>query len=1062
MELKTLTASLLAAALSVSPVQGQENQNIDLLPENPNQEGSTAQLFTATLSTITVTFVYNDDETDNQVITLGEEETTITKPEEDPEREGYTFEGWFEEDADSAFDFNSEITASITLYANWTDTEDDNEDNSENEDNTEDTEIYYTVSFESNGGTSIASDDVQEGDKVTKPTDPSRDGYNFKGWYSDEALDTPFNFNTAIEEDTIIYAKWEKINTYTVTFDSQGGTNVSNQTITEGGTVTQPDAPTRSGYYFLGWYSNEQDWNFSTNTITKDTTLYASWFEIVDVKEKFTVTFDTGLGSNVSNQTIEDGSYVVEPNSPTRSGYTFDGWYADDAYNNAWNFTLSTVTSDTTLYAKWTQVVTPDTIYTLSFNSNGGSMVTALEIKEGETATQPSDPTRTNFDFEGWYTDSTLTNPFSFSTKITADTLLHAKWESTVIEYTITFDSNSGTSVSTQTIEEDKLATKPTDPTRTDYSFGGWYTDSDFSTAWSFSSDKVTEDITLYAKWNPVILHTTEGYLYDGYGDSIAGATIKLLKPGSTTTQYSDTTSTSGFYEFHNVSEGFYNLVVTTEDVNRIYAVYIEEKDTEIDNINLPLSQISAYLTMSSTTSVLLVDGLNDVADSIASDESSTSKVNVTLSVTTGDSDEIDEIDEEIENGYAVASYFDLTLKKSVTTSGFTTSDTISETDNLLGFYLNVPTTYRGKDNYVIYRYHDGEVDVITTKKNSNSEQIVVNDDASTIYLTVCQFSTFAIAYYDEDIYDEDLEDEDDDADEEDDNEEDNLVRATILFNGYNMNNENIGVVTFSDANPDEGDTVTITLSPASGFVVSYVYARTTEGKAVAVLKNEDNTYHFIKPEEDVIVTASFALNGTSGNTGSTGGSSGNLANFSYFSDVFITDSYCQAVNEMVRLGLMQGTGDGKFSPHSEITRAMIVQILHNLSGESSNASANFSDVSESDYFYASVNWAKSNGVIAGYDDGTFKPHQPITREELAVILYGYGQRYGYVTNFDNYIFQNSLTFGDTTAISHWAAQAVTWAYHEGVMEERSMNFFSPKAYASRAEVAVTMWNFVD
>ena len=123
---------------------------------------------------------------------------------------------------------------------------------------------------------------------------------------------------------------------------------------------------------------------------------------------RYTVTFDSQGGSAVSSQTVDEGSKLTAPTAPTKSGYTFGGWYKDSACNNAWNFATDTVTANTTLYAKWNEVAKKQ--YTLTFNTNGGSAVANVTRDEGTVIDLSSyTSTKSGYTFDGWYSDSVLT-----------------------------------------------------------------------------------------------------------------------------------------------------------------------------------------------------------------------------------------------------------------------------------------------------------------------------------------------------------------------------------------------------------------------------------------------------------------------------------------------------------------------------------------------------------------------------------------------------------------------------------------------------------------------------
>lgn len=137
---------------------------------------------------------------------------------------------------------------------------------------------------------------------------------------------------------------------FIVTFDNEGTRTTA--IIDNGAKLTAPAAPTKEGYRFSGWYydnsGSKAKWNFDTDTVTRAMTLTAKWVQT------YTVAFDTNGGSAVDPVTVDAGSTVTKPADPTKSGYTFGGWYKDSTLQTPWDFANGTVTADTTLYAKWT------------------------------------------------------------------------------------------------------------------------------------------------------------------------------------------------------------------------------------------------------------------------------------------------------------------------------------------------------------------------------------------------------------------------------------------------------------------------------------------------------------------------------------------------------------------------------------------------------------------------------------------------------------------------------------------------------------------------------------
>ena len=178
---------------------------------------------------------------------------------------------------------------------------------------------------------------------------------------------------------------------FVVTFDNEGTRTTA--IIDKGDKLTAPAAPTKEGYRFDGWYydnnGSEAKWNFGTDTVTRAMTLKAKWVQT------YTVTFDTNGGSEVDPVTVDAGSTVTKPADPTKSGYTFGGWYKDSTLQTPWNFANDTVTADTTLYAKWTanppapSYDDSDPTYTVSAPAaeNGKIAVSPKNASAGSTVT---------------------------------------------------------------------------------------------------------------------------------------------------------------------------------------------------------------------------------------------------------------------------------------------------------------------------------------------------------------------------------------------------------------------------------------------------------------------------------------------------------------------------------------------------------------------------------------------------------------------------------------------------------------------------------------------------
>ena len=219
---------------------------------------------------------------------------------------------------------------------------------------------------------------------------------------------------------------------WTVTFDSMGGSAVASQKVSKGGYATEPaPAPTKPGYIFQHWsrYSAADTitipWSFTGSKIASDRTLYAYW-KACDPSVTYTVMFDSRGGSPVDPQTVAEGATVQKPANPTRDGQTFRGWYTDAACSNAYDFSAPAL-ADIKLYAKWDNL--PAASYTVAFETHGGSSVDSQTVTENDTATAPSpDPAREGYAFAGWYAGEDYAAKYDFSSPVTGDITLHAKW----------------------------------------------------------------------------------------------------------------------------------------------------------------------------------------------------------------------------------------------------------------------------------------------------------------------------------------------------------------------------------------------------------------------------------------------------------------------------------------------------------------------------------------------------------------------------------------------------------------------------------------------------------
>lgn len=231
-------------------------------------------------------------------------------------------------------------------------------------------------------------------------------------------------------------------------------------------------------------------------------------------------TLDGGTMSGAPETYTENSADITLP-QPTKADYRFTGWTGTDLTAPTMEVTIPTGSKGDREYtANWEKIQ----YFTVFYNVHDHGTAPADEkVESGKTAAKPEDPTADGWKFKGWYiSDDYIGEPFDFTTAITRDTTLHAKWART---WTVTFDvGDHGTAPAAQTVEDGAKATKPADPTAEDYSFQGWYTDTRYTMEYDFSKE-VTEDTTVYAKWvkKPIV-----SFNANGHGTAPASQTVEL------------------------------------------------------------------------------------------------------------------------------------------------------------------------------------------------------------------------------------------------------------------------------------------------------------------------------------------------------------------------------------------------------------------------------------------------------------------------------------------------------------------------------------------------------
>ena len=386
-----------------------------------------------------------------------------------PTKEGYTFAGWSGTDisgTEKAVTIKN-ATGNREYTANWTANQ-------------------YTITFDTDGGSEVASITQDYGTKITAPANPTKTGYTFTGW----DMEIP---KTMPAGDMTIKAQW-KINQYTITFDTDGGSEIAPITQDYGTEITAPANPTKTGYTFDGW-----DAEIPTTMPAGDMTIKAKW-----TINQYTVTFKNG-DEVVKSAEMNYGSTIAEPKAPDKEGYTFKGWqgYTDN---------MTVPARDVTFTAQWTI-----NKYTLTFK-NGETVYKTITQDYGTAIAKPTDPTKTGYTFDGWDAEIPTTMP-------AGDMTIKAQW--TANQYTVKFDANGGEGTmeaTSFTYDAEQKLTKNSF-TRAGYNFTGWKLGTasygDEATVKNLTAE-VGATVTLVAQWG--INRYTVSFDTDG-GTTIAPIT---------------------------------------------------------------------------------------------------------------------------------------------------------------------------------------------------------------------------------------------------------------------------------------------------------------------------------------------------------------------------------------------------------------------------------------------------------------------------------------------------------------------------------------------------------
>lgn len=447
---------------------------------------------------------------------------------EDPTKPGYTFKGWYADKDFTTLTVGIPVgsTEAKTFYAKW-------EQNP------------YKITWNVNEGDELTGEgytvEAFYGNPITAPSDPARRGYTFGGWYTDGsnfAENTKFKTGDKMPEgDVTYYAKWTAIQ-YTITYNLDGGTNVSGnpaQYTVETGKITLV-APTKTGYRFDGWYSDAERTNRVTEIAADSTgavTLYAKW-----TIKQYTVTWETNGGNDLTGSnyttTADYGTSIVLPDTPTKNQtvsttYTFAGWYTDRALTQPLDDNATVPENGMMLYAKWNETAQTYTVKWYGVNNPWwGSaakkepyVLLRTDTYDYGTLLLKNAPETTKdaydayyYELEGWRAGSETGELLTEASIVTGDAEYYPSFRQKITMCTITFDlGDAGGTIDPVTVEYGTFSSSVFDKiqkpdTMARYGqFKGWYEEGESHMGQDYRG-RIVRSMTVQAGWS-------ELYAYD-------------------------------------------------------------------------------------------------------------------------------------------------------------------------------------------------------------------------------------------------------------------------------------------------------------------------------------------------------------------------------------------------------------------------------------------------------------------------------------------------------------------------------------------------------------------
>lgn len=1020
----------------------------------------------ASENTLTVTFEENGGSAVPDITGLSYN-ATISAPAA-PTKTGYAFGGWYKEAAcTNLWDFSTDtVTKDITLYAQWTLGAPTVALTADKTDVIYGETITLTATVSQSGGDltyswykgseKLSGDDetltlsnvADSGSYTVKVTATSGDGQQTTAEASITVSITPAPVEIPAPSDTkFIYNGQEQTypiadNTrYTVTGNQQ--TNAGDYTVT----VSLND---KDNYTWAD--GNAEDRTYSFTIAPK--TITATWSgltQVYDTTEQVKATLsgivpDDDVTVSIAGVAQTAGSH---PLTATLTGDDTD------------NYTLKNGTEILTIRPK-----------TVGFTVSGNAVEGDGTAKTATVA--PTDNALTQTDYTVTYRQGTATvaaptavGSYEIWVEITDGNYQHTNGKAemqvgtlTITQappmlYAVTFAGGqeaTGTAPDAlSAVENAKIILPACTFEREDYLFTGW-SDSGKIYQPGDSFTMPAQDVTFTAQWQQtygITVTVQEPKPEGGDMQTVSDAVVSLWLGANKLDE--QTTIADGTYTFADLLPGIYNLVVTKDDRTVTSMVEITEENVACI-ATLPKGATNSIVKVTEGSPDIVVGNLNTVFHQEPDDTVYTKddqktvidggKIEVTF---TAEEKQKTEVSEDLQKIQAVsgdsnlALVMDYKLEKEVFDAEGTkiAEDTITRSNVLLEIRLPLPAELQGKADYAVYRVHNNVAEAMKANPSSDEEGFKVEGSYITIYAQ--KFSIYAIGY----------------TEAGGNNNNNNQTSggggggggSTPTYSPSIVQPEH-GTVTASPKNPQKGDKVTIAITPENGYTVDTVTVTDINGKIVEVTPNNDGTYTFVQPSGKVTITVTFRQ--TTDTSDCPGDESCPMA---AFTDADRSAWYHDGIHYCVEQGLMVGTSETAFSPNSATTRGMIVTILWRLEGSPLvSTSLNYDDVKPEDWYGEAVRWADDAGVVTGYGNGKFGPNDPITREQMAAMLW----RYAGSAKVNGIL----PSFADGAQISSWAQPAMIWAVEQGLITGVGNDRLEPSGQATRAQAATILMRF--